>query len=195
LRHCPADDPNCFETPDSASKPDDMPKPDDDASKIETVVVNAYRDKEDSDKKKIRFDTEGEQGYVPDNKGIHRAVLKPRGEVNCGSYSVAMFDLDAPAGASRAHIHPDKYGSPGRVPGPGDDSAARASSAHVTFVMTSANLFTIRIFADSTFSTTVVSGPALDASQGARLVAAMQNWENPASHGAGLTNYQRYCGK
>ncbi len=193
MRHCPVGDKSCVETPDSAKRPDDPEKKSKKAEEIETVVVTAYRDKKDSDQKPVTFEDGQEDTYLPDPSGLHRVKPQRLGEVHCVGYNVVMTGIAAPRGATRAHTHPSSYGPPGSVPGPGDGGAARSSSDHVAFVMTSQNLFTIQSYADGTFSTTVTAGPPLSDGQTSQLVGAMQNWENPASNAAGATNAQRYC--
>ena len=162
---------------------------------MEEVVVTAQRTKQDTSGKPIVFTDGDEHPYVVTPTSITQAKMRSLGSVNCGGgVSVELRGVSAPQGATRGHTHPNSFGAPGSVPGPGDHQAAQASSAKTAFVMTSANAFTIEAMANGTYRTSV-NGAGLSDSQRADLVSNMQNWENPAANAPGAANKQRYCGK
>jgi len=115
-------------------------------------------------------------------------LLLPR----TSAYSVELRDIAAPPGATRGHTHPDSYGPPGSVPGPGDHQAALASNARTAFTMTSKNVFTIEAISNGTYRVTV-GGDALTASQRSELIRNMRNWESLAANAPGASKRQRYC--
>lgn len=162
---------------------------------MEEIVVTAQRKKKDSDNKPIDFSDGEEHGQYVTPEGIHRAKITPKTVVPCpGGNSVVVNVVSMPSGATPSHTHPNSYGSPGSVPGPGDDRGARGSS-HTAFVMTANNAFTIESMSNGTFRTTVASGRALSTAQHDALVANMQNWEDPDAHAAGASDSQQMCGK
>ncbi len=185
----------CVETPESAQNPGTPPPQSEPTQKLQEVVVTAQREKKDSGGKPISFVDRKEHPYVVTPNSISPAPIKPLGDVSCGNgISVQVNGVSATAGSTIAHTHPDSFGAPGSVPGPGDGRAARSSSAATAFVMTSHNVFTIEAFSNGTFRTTVSGGPLSDSQRNA-LIASMQNWENPAANAPGGNDKQKYCGK
>ncbi len=194
LRNCHPEDKNCVETPESAETPGDPPEKDEQTKKLEQVVVTAQKKREDSDGKSIRFRTDDEYGYIVTTTSIERAKMRPLGSVDCGRNAVQLWGLSGPEGATRAHTHPDGYGAPGTVPGPGDHLAAQASDDEVAFTMTSAHVFTIEEMSNGTFRVWV-NGAVLTDSQRNDLVSNMRIWESPSANSTGASDKKKYCGE
>jgi RHS repeat-associated protein len=193
-KNCPDNQPDCVETPDSASRPGDPPAKSGETQKLQEVVVQAQRDRKDSNGQPISFTDGGEHGYVVNEDRIEKAKLKHKMDVDCGDgTSTQVNGVDAPTGATLAHTHPDSFGPPGTVPGSGDGGAAKGSAARTAFVMTSAHVFTIEAFSNGTFRTTVSGTSALTSGQRAALVANMNMWENPPA--GAVSDRKRYCPK
>lgn len=205
LANCPTttsgQDAACVETPQSAALPDEPPPSSDATQKLEQVVVTAERAGKDSNGQRIIFTDGNEHGYVVNDTVIVQAPLKSLGSINCGNgLSVEKFKLDVVPGTTIGHTHPNSYQFPGSVPGPGDNQAAQSSSAKTAFTLTSKNVFTIESMPNGTYRVTVHSSSGnlndtFSDEQRKELIKNMQNWENPAASGPGLTDKQRYCGK
>jgi RHS repeat-associated protein len=197
LRNCDPDqkDTNCVETPESAKSPGPPPPQAPETQKMEQVVVKAHHDKKDSDGKKIIFSDGDEHGHYVTLEGFHRATLTPVTEVKCpGDNPVVVNLLRRPRGSTPSHTHPDSYGAPGSVPGPGDDRGATQSASHTAFMETSSHVFTIEAMSDGTFRTTV-SGPPLSDAQRTALISNMQQWESAAAHDPTASLKQEVCKK
>ncbi len=195
LMNCDPDDTTCVETPESAQTPGGPTPKSDETQRMEEVTVTAQRTRRDTDNRAISFSDGKEHPYVVTPDSIRQAKLRKLGSVNCGNgIIVEPHAVSAPKGATIDHTHPDSYGPPGSVPGPGDHDAALRSSAKTAFMMTSSNVFTIEAMSNGTFRTTV-TGAGLSDTQRADLVRSMQNWESPAANATGATKKQKYCGK
>jgi RHS repeat-associated protein len=193
MSNCSSDDETCIESPESAEEVGPPRPKSTETEQLETVVVTGHKSKQDSNGSPIVFTDGTEHGFVVDTK-LLPAKMTPRGTVDCGDgTAVEKFGLEAPVGATRAHTHPDSYGEPGSVPGPGDNQAARASSASTAFTMTSGNVFTIEAMPGGSYRVTV-TGAGISSAQKAALAQTMRNWENPAKSAPGKSDKEKYCG-
>jgi RHS repeat-associated protein len=171
------DEDTCIETPESAETVGPPRPKTAETEQMETVVVTAHRRGTDATGQPIIFTGKDEFTFYISGTDLMPAGTKALPPINCGNgLQLVPYASTAPKGSSRAHTHPDSYGSEGQVPGGGDNKAALASNAKSAFMMTSSNVFTIEAMPDGSYRTTI-SGPGITAEQRDQLVGTMQTWE------------------
>jgi hypothetical protein len=175
----------CVETPESEKKKDPVVESTDEARKLEEVVVTAQKERKDLQGGVISWGGEDEFGFEVKFAGLVPITTTPAGTKKCrdGKSELEMFKTSAPAGSTRSRTHPDSYGSPGRVPGDGDNVAALRANSKVAFMMTSTAVFMIEAMANGTYRAQVSSGE-ITSSQRAQLIRTMRRWENPKKGGS-----------
>lgn len=75
------------------------------------------------------------------------------------------------------HTHPNSYGAPGSIPGPGDNGPTLSSDRGVAFMMTSSHVCMIEAMANGSYRVQVSDGNPLTPYQKGELIKNMQLWE------------------
>jgi RHS repeat-associated protein len=193
MKNCPSNDPTCVETPESAKQPGDPQPPTREQQDMSEIVVTGHKNRKTSDGDNIDTGSKKESYFVVTTDSISNRPMQTK-EVNCGGGVVVDVGRPGPLGPGQAgaHTHGPNHN---RTPGPGDNIAAKNSSAKAAFVMTSNHAFMIRSFPNGTYATNVISGGALSASDSNSLVEFMQGWEGPTVNNGSLSDKKRFCPK
>lgn len=193
LRNCEKpEDSDCIETPESAKTPGAPPPPTEEAEKDSAIIVTGQK------AKRFKFNDGQEHGYYLDRGAIKDTKLVLVKEVKCpGGLITSVNAMTAPKGATLAHAHPDAFGPAGAIPGAGDNVGAQSAISRHAFMVTSSRTFIIEAYANGTYRTRLLDGPALTSSERATLISNMRNWENPqpVAPGKPVSDQKQYCGK
>jgi hypothetical protein len=198
LKHCPSNDKNCIETPESAAQPGEPEAPTPEAESDKAIVVTGKK------KHRYTFNDGHEHGYHISHGNIENDKLVHLFDVNCpGNLVTDVSQITPPKGATPVHAHPDSYLPSGGVPGPGDNRGAEAANSKHAFMVTSPRAFIIEAYPGGTYRVRVIDGGPLNDTERSDLISNMQAWEKPGNAGsAGLAGnpasgnlQQKYCGK
>jgi RHS repeat-associated protein len=184
LRNCPANEPDCIETPESEQTPGAPPPPSPEETEVAQIIVTGVRPTIDYTGTNEEFFSI-ENGQLVPRVMTWQDVPCPNGDIQ---RTGTMSGL--PAGAMAAHSH-----GAGIRPFPGtrDDSAPIHSKGGVAGLMTPTRSFTIRAFPNGTFRTRLTEGPPLTAAERAELITNMQHWENKPDPGPSVPIATRVC--